>query len=623
MIARNQAEGGQLAVEAGTGLGKTVSALFATHQEPRRLVYATRTNSQQTQVMREHAHLDGMAIPFMGRKHYCPLLKDDERFKEGNPEELGRLCKHAKRKATEAHATGRAVKGACPYYQRLLEDGTGPVEALLKSGSNDPADLARRIAEAGSCAYEAYKLLMPQAATVIVPYVFVLDTRLRNALLEWMGTTIDACHLVVDEAHNLPDATRSHHSPRLGLTTIERAMQEAEKLHDPILAGKVLSTTFLTKMHEVLRTLVSEHVAEQEDGWMPPGALEESLMMALRTTGPALQAIAGELEAWGEEVREQRRREGRLPRSYLGAVGDFLRTWWQATDAPYVHLAIREPRPALEAHLLEPSARLAWLHEFASATFMSGTLEPESFAMVCGLQGATATLPTPFDPDALQTWGLRGMQRSHVAITEDPSQIARQQAAGRQMLATWEGRIGVWFPSHAMMEDYLEEGFLHGLDAEIFQEESGMSTPDLMRLVQRFRGSQATRALLVGVLGGRLTEGIDYPGDAMERMILMGIPYPKPSARSQALIHHYDVRCDAGWRIAVHEPVGRVLRQAVGRLVRGPEDRGLAVVLDERIVRFPDRFDRLRMADHTQEVDMVAPAQEGFQRADQVFGPKA
>ena len=88
-----QRAGRHLVAEAGTGTGKTVSALAAsvatTGSDGRRLVYVTRTNAQQAQVVREHkALLDagaepGLLVPFMGRRQYCPLLRSDERFSDG------------------------------------------------------------------------------------------------------------------------------------------------------------------------------------------------------------------------------------------------------------------------------------------------------------------------------------------------------------------------------------------------------------------------------------------------------------------------------------------------------------------------------------------------------------
>lgn len=627
-----QREHGHLVAEAATGLGKTVCALAATAETTRRdgrkLVYLTRTNSQQAQVMREHAALrrggsdPGLLIPFMGRRHSCPLLRDDERFRDGTPEELGRLCRDAKRKALREQTGEEPVQGACPYYRRLLQDGTGPIEALLEAHDGDGATLANEVAAAGSCAYEGLKLLMPQARGVVVPYVFLVDDHLRQTLLGWLGCAPDMVHVVVDEAHNLPEAARAHHSPRLGLGTLERALKEAEGVQDPLLAGRVLATSFLTLLHRTVRDLADEHAADREDGWMPADALDEALMLGTGCPGPVLERVGNELEEWGEAIRERRRADGKLPRSYLGAVGAFLRFWRGCRDLPYVHLAVREPRPAVEAYLLEPASRLAWLREAASSVHLSGTLEPVAMhRRLCGLpqDAALLRLPSPFPPEHLRLYGVLGLHRRHAAITEDPDIVARQQEACRALLRRWTGRIALWFPSHRVLRDYLEEGLLHGVDAAVFAEEAEMSTPSLQDLIGRFGASTAPRSVLCGVLGGRLTEGIDYPGELLERAVVLGVPYPKPSARLQALIDHHERSDGAGWSLAVHEPVGRVLRQAVGRLIRGPDDEGTVVVLDERVVRFAARLERLKVVDDVSAAtDEPYVLQEGFLAADRL-----
>ena len=610
-----QQEGKHLVLEAGTGTGKTIAVLTASlstiAKDHRRIVYTTRTNSQQGQVVAEHAALQasgqdaGLLIPFMGRRHYCPLLRSDARFADGSPEELGRLCRDAKRKAQQEVETGRPVEGACPFFARLLRDGPDPVEALLRAGGLDAANLGSRIEAAGSCPYEALKLLMPKADAVAVPYVFLLDDRLRTTFLQWLGCGADACHLVVDEAHNLPDAARDHHSPRLTLGTLQRAQKEAEEYKDPQLAGVTLASSLLDALLRVLHDLADEYVRDGEDGLLPPDALTEALLMALRMPSPALQRVANDLERWGEVVREDRRAKGRLPRSHLGAVGAFLNAWMNARDAPYIQLVTTGENPALELYLLDPAAVLGWLAEFHSTVHMSGTLQPlAEHATLCGLPKtslATEVFPSPFESDHLRIYGLEGVHRRFEAIQRDPSLVARQQEAARLALARLPGRAGLFFPSHEMLRDYLEEGFLHGAGRPLFVERAGMPAAELGELVHAFKSEPTGRAALLAVLGGRLSEGIDFPGKAMESLLVFGIPYPRPSARSQALIHHYDRVAGNGWQVAVHNPTGRTLRQAVGRLIRGPEDRGTAVILDDRIVRFHAHLPGLRMVgSHTE-----------------------
>ncbi len=631
-IHKSQSEGGHLVAEAGTGTGKTVTALTAslatTKADHRRLVYATRTNSQQTQVVREHAALvasgqdAGLLVPFMGRRQYCPLLRSDERFADGTPEELGRLCRDAKRKAQQQHDTGKPVEGACPHFARLLQDGPEPVEALLRSGGLDGGELASRIESAGSCPYEALKMLLPKADVVVLPLIFLLDDRLRQALQQWIGTGLDECHLVVDEAHHLPQAAREHHSPSLTSGSLIRAQKEAEEYADPVLAGSHLTTTVLDALLRALHALADEFVRDGEDGLVPPGALTEALLGQLRVPSPTLARIAADLVSWGENVREDKRSKGRLPRSFLGAIGSFLQNWLAIQDAPYVHLVTGGENPALELFLLDPAPVLGWLGEFWSTTHMSGTLAPlDEHTGLCGLapdRTATRVFPSPFDPSHLRLAALEGVHRRYEAVQRDPTATLRQQEAARDALTRMPGRTGLFFPSHKMLRDYLEEGFLHGLGRPQHVERADMDNAELGRLVDAFRRDPRPGAVLLGVLGGRLTEGLDYPGDAMEHMLLFGIPYPRPSARSQALIHHYDAKSGNGWMVAVHNPVGRTLRQAVGRLIRGPDDRGTALILDERAVRFHDHLPGLRMLRGVGDLDKPTAVSTGYRTASEL-----
>lgn len=608
-IEQAQAKGRHLVTEAGTGTGKTVSALAAsiatTATDGRRIVYVTRTNSQQQQVVKEHkalldAGLDaGLLVPFMGRRQYCPLLRSDERFAEGSAEELGRLCRDAKAKALRAKESGTEVEGACPYYARLLADGTGPIEALLAAGGCDGPELGRRIEGAGSCPYEALKLLIPKARVVVLPAIFLIDARLRPALQQWLGTGFDECHLIIDEAHHLPQATREHHSPELTFTSLQRALKEAEEYGDPTLGGTHVATTVIDSLLRVLAGLVDEHVRDGEDGLVPPDALTESILTELKVSTTALDRIAKDLYVLGEGIREDRRRKGRLPRSHLASLALFLQSWGAARDEPYVHLVRGGDNAALELFLLDPAAALVWLGEFWSTLHMSGTLAPlDEHARLCGLDADRTTqqrFASPFDPDHLRIYGLEGIHRRWEAVHRDPTLTQRQQDAARDALQRFPGRTGLFFPSHRMLQDYIEEGFLHGIDRPRYVEDAGMDNAALQRLVDSFRRDPRPGALLLGVLGGRLTEGLDFPGDALEHLLVLGVPYPRPSARSQALIHHFDRYGGNGWQVAVHNPVGRVLRQAIGRLIRGPDDHGTVLVLDDRIVRFHGHLDGLRM----------------------------
>src|SRR5208282_639424 len=88
------------------------------------------------------------------------------------------------------------------------------------------------------------------------------------------------------------------------------------------------------------------------------------------------------------------------------------------------------------------------------------------------------------------------------------------------------------------------------------------------------------------VAGGRLAEGIDYPDEELEAVVMVGIPYPKPTAKRTALRQFLDATTGRGWEYTVEAPAARAIVQACGRMIRSENDRGLAIILDKRAPTF-------------------------------------
>ncbi|MEF8879510.1 MAG: helicase C-terminal domain-containing protein, partial [Candidatus Thermoplasmatota archaeon] len=93
-------------------------------------------------------------------------------------------------------------------------------------------------------------------------------------------------------------------------------------------------------------------------------------------------------------------------------------------------------------------------------------------------------------------------------------------------------------------------------------------------------------AAMFSVMGGRVSEGLDFPAEELEIAVIVGIPYPKPTARQRGLQRYYDLKFNKGWEYTVEAPTARKLLQSIGRLIRDETDRGVAVILDRRASRF-------------------------------------
>ncbi len=83
-------------------------------------------------------------------------------------------------------------------------------------------------------------------------------------------------------------------------------------------------------------------------------------------------------------------------------------------------------------------------------------------------------------------------------------------------------------------------------------------------------------------------------------VVVVGIPYPKPTAGLKALEDYYDWKFQRGWEYAVHAPATRRLLQSIGRLIRSEKDRGIAIILDRRAVYFKRVLGPMDLVEDTQ-----------------------
>lgn len=84
---------------------------------------------------------------------------------------------------------------------------------------------------------------------------------------------------------------------------------------------------------------------------------------------------------------------------------------------------------------------------------------------------------------------------------------------------------------------------------------------------------------------GTITEGVDYKGDKLHCCAVVGIPLidTRPK-RIEAVEHAYGNRisCDSGFNTAIKIPAVRKTRQAFGRVLRGMDEVGVRILVDER-----------------------------------------
>jgi DNA excision repair protein ERCC-2 len=581
--------GGHLVLQSGTGSGKTICALypslkFATSSS-KKVLYLVRTNSQQRQVIVELQRIGGVfGMGFQGRPATCLAIRDNPRLREGSPEDLMRYCSHRKAR------TARGERGGCKYYSNLLNADLKEIEDWARREVPPMEQFFDKCRRLRICPYETSKLLIPMADVVTCPYIYFFGFGVRSAFLEWMGIDTKDMILVVDEAHNLPEYAREMQSAHLTLHSLRLAMREAEEFGDVKVLGSVSVKRFCDVLYDAILQLVAEYV-EEDDGLLPPNELEEVLMHKFTLTSIQLESLFRNLMSYGEVIRKKREEDGKLPRSFIFSLGYFLSFWASMEASSYAKLVNAGDSLGIEGFCLDPSHIGEMVAECHASIHMSGTLEPlVQYREILDLPESTvlARFRSPFPSENRLVLFVEDVTTRYEELRTSEEMIPRLNKYVLDLVENIPRNTVVFFPSHDRLEEFLEAGA--NVSRTIFTERRGSTQDELMATVDDFRTGSG---VLLAVMGGRVGEGLDFPDKELEIAVLVGIPYPKPTAKHKSLVRYLDLRFGKGWDYAVKAPATRRILQCIGRLIRKGDDIGVAVILDRRARTFERKIENL------------------------------
>ena len=95
--------------------------------------------------------------------------------------------------------------------------------------------------------------------------------------------------------------------------------------------------------------------------------------------------------------------------------------------------------------------------------------------------------------------------------------------------------------------------------------------------------------LLLAVAGGVFAEGVDYPGDMLRAVAVVGPCLPAITLEQQLLKTYYEERFERGFEYAFVVPGMTRVVQAAGRLIRSALDTGVIALFDRRFLHAPYR----------------------------------
>ncbi|MEF8784134.1 MAG: ATP-dependent DNA helicase [Haloarculaceae archaeon] len=543
--------------------------------------------------------------------------------------------------AVEEELADFEERATCDYYYHNLTGDTDDFFAWLYEDVRTPDEIYARAGREGFCGYELLKEGVDSVDLVVCNYHHLLDPAIREQFFRWLGRDPSDVIAVFDEAHNIEDAARDHARQTLTETTLESALDELESeegTHADA-AYNVLST-FLRVLREAYdeafsfgerearrasagesgqHPLTREQVGESwHDLSIANDDRRDDLTLAFlqEYTGPGFEAeldhaleLGRELDQQYEEAYKDGETSVRKECQTLQAAR-FVESWLAEGDELGTYPVVSVRREAqrtdesrargdegageiygrAELYTCIPRQVTRTLFdELHASVLMSATLRPFSVTEdVLGLADPEMMAYGPQFPETRRrTYTVDG-PALFASRREDPAVQETVTGAIEDAARFTPGNTLVFFPSYGEAERYYGRvstgtGYL---------DEPGTPAREL-----REEFTDDDDGVLFTSLWGTLGEGVSYDGDDARTVVVVGVPYPHLDDRMEAVQNAYDATFevgdedatgptvqdeDAGWHYAVEIPTVRKTRQALGRVVRSPEDFGARVLLDAR-----------------------------------------
>jgi DNA excision repair protein ERCC-2 len=565
-------------IEGSNGLGKTISSLSAclpvAIEKNLKILYVARTHRQHDRVIEElkaiHRKQPVTGVSIRGRNEMC--LSVFAARGAYDSKSLMEVCELLK------------AKSRCPYYINV-DDRTYDYLQLQQQVTVRPymaSEILTICKKKEVCPYELVKSALSDARVVALSYLYVFDPAIRTAFLKNLETELQKIILIVDEAHNLPETAIDISSSTLSLFVLKQAELEANRFGNKDIEAFV--QFFRTEMEKLTERVYREEI-------ISPDVIIEIIQKQGNVTKP--REFFEHLHEVGVAIRKSLLAEGKNPRSYIHAMGDFLLKWFDTVDDnSYINVVSRylnkekNKTAKFEIIALDPSKITEPVFSSTYANvIMSGTLQPlEAFSRITKLPPSTlqCIVPSPFPKEHVFSAVCLGVTTSMEKRTPAMYQTIIQRI--NEVVDNTPTNIGVFTASFDVLNALISEGLENALHKPLFHEGRGMTSKANEKMVSDFKTcGNRNGAVFLGVQGGRTSEGVDFPGNQMNSVIVVGVPYAEPTPKVKAQIEYYDKRFPGlGREYGYMLPAMKKASQAAGRTIRTLDDRGAIVFLDYR-----------------------------------------
>lgn len=536
----------QIFIQAPTGIGKTMSAIFPAVRSIGKelgetLFYLTartitRTVAEEAfEILRgKGLHFKSITITAKEKMCFCDEMDCDPQ-----------KC---------AYAKGHYDRVNDAVYELWTRTETFNRETILAQAEK------YRV-----CPFEMTLDLAIWMDGVVCDYNYVFDPDVY--LKRFFGENVKGKYIfLIDEAHNLVERGREMYSASISKEEIEDARK--------------FSRLYSSRLYRMLGKAAKQMKVMQSECSSSGQILENA-----GTLPVSLLSIQGEIDKLLEESTSQEFADGIL--DFYFEVREFLNIS-ELVDENYVTYvsADEDGKFRMKLFCVNPAANLQkCLDRGISTVFFSATLLPLPYyrkMLSTRTENFGMYVNSPFEEkkrclllcsDVSSKYTRRGYEEYH-RIAEYIARMSWQK----------KGNYMIFFPSYKLLEDvfevYQEEFSVNWV--ECVCQQTSMNEQEREEFLRKFQAQGEKTLLGFCVMGGIFSEGIDLIGDRLIGVAVVGTGIPQIGFERELLKDYYDQKGEPGFDYAYRYPGMNKVLQAAGRVIRTRDDTGVILLMDER-----------------------------------------
>uniref|UniRef100_A0A8C1WQU5 Regulator of telomere elongation helicase 1 n=1 Tax=Cyprinus carpio TaxID=7962 RepID=A0A8C1WQU5_CYPCA len=590
-----------------------------------KIIYASRTHSQLTQVISELKNTSY-------RPKICVLGSREQLCI--NQEVMRHESNHIKVHMCRAKVSSRT----CVFYNNVDEKST---DKEIMNSILDVEDLVKTGKKQRVCPYYLSRTLKQHADVIFMPYNYLLDPKSRRAHnIELKGAVV-----IFDEAHNVEKMCEESTSFDLtpydlisAIEAVDRLLREqasdiskADSAEDfnveSLNSGLKLDITTIAKIKQVLMDLESSingfEMPANNQGITKPGSFIYELFQTAHVNSETKTAVVEAMEqitgylagsqehlVFGAEPPEGSKKsqmENSMKEFKVHIHPDTSNFKKKQVTDVWASSSTKKQGNVLSYWCFSPGFSMQELlrQEVRSIILTSGTLSP--------LSSFTCEMQIPF-PVSLENPHVIQRDQIFVSVIEKgPDGVQLSTAFNRSMMINVMIIIGfavnlarvvphgllVFFPSYPVMDKTLEFWRANGHADRIenvkpmFVETRGKGTftEVIDGYYDKVNDPNSNGGSFFAVCRGKASEGLDFADTYGRGVVITGLPFPpRMDPRVVLKMQYLDEMCKnkiSGVKYLsgqewYRQQASRAVNQAIGRVIRHREDYGAIFLCDHR-----------------------------------------